>query len=132
MDWHSSIPVQVAVSGFIRDGHLTRHIRRVRRIYRERRERLLDLLHDQLGGSLTAVPSFYGMHVAVVAHDGIDCEAASAALAERGIMIHSLARYFLGPATCAGFIIGFAAADSQMLEAAVGAIAHETGLRLRA
>jgi DNA-binding transcriptional MocR family regulator len=65
------------------------------------------------------------MHVATVAGDGIDCEAASEALVERGIMIHSLARYFLGPPTRSGFIIGYAAADSGALEKAVEAIAEE-------
>ena len=124
-DWHSSVPVQTAVAGFIHDGHLTRHIRRVRRIYRDRRDRLLGLLERQLGEALAVVPSFYGMHVTAIAREGIDCEAVSEALAARGIMIHSLARYFLGPATRSGFILGFAAADSGALEATVKAIAEE-------
>jgi len=125
MDWHSSIPVQAAVAGFIHDGHLTRHIRHVRRIYRDRRDRLLELMAQRLGDVLTVVPSFYGMHIATVARDDIDCEAASDALGGRGIMIHSLARYFLGPPTRSGFIVGYAAADSGALEKAVEAIAEE-------
>jgi GntR family transcriptional regulator/MocR family aminotransferase len=122
-DWHSSTPVQVAVAGFIHDGHLTRHIRHVRRIYRDRRDRLLKLLNERLEDALTVVPSFYGMHVTALARDGIDCEAASEALGARGIMIHSLARYNLGPPTRFGFIIGYAAADPEALEQAVEAIA---------
>jgi GntR family transcriptional regulator/MocR family aminotransferase len=124
-DWHSSIPVQAAVAGFIHDGHLTRHIRRARRIYRDRRERLLELLDQRLRDALAVVPSFYGMHLTAIARDGIDCEAASQALAARGIMIHSLARYFLGPATRSGFIIGYAAADTEALENAVEAMVDE-------
>lgn len=124
-DWHSSVPVQAAVAGFIHDGHLTRHIRRVRRIYRDRRDRLLGLLERQVGEALMVVPSFYGMHVTAIAREGIDCEAVSESVAARGIMIHSLARYFLGPPTRSGFILGFAAADSTALEAAVEALAEE-------
>jgi GntR family transcriptional regulator/MocR family aminotransferase len=124
-DWHSAIPVQAAVAGFIHDGHLTRHIRRMRRIYRDRRDRLLTLLERDLGDALTVVPSFYGMHVAVIARESVDCEAVSDALAGRGIMLHSLARYFLGPTTCSGFIIGYAAAEPDMLELAVRALAEE-------
>ena len=97
----------------------------MRRIYRNRRDRLLELLEQRLGDALTVVPSFYGMHVTTVARDGIECEAASEALGARGIMIHSLARYFLGPATCSGFVIGYAAADSAVLEKAITAIAEE-------
>jgi len=124
-DWHSSVPVQTAVAAFIHEGHLTRHIARVRRIYRDRRARLLELLQRRLGNALTVVPSFYGMHVAAVAREGIDCEAASEALAERGVMIHSLARYFLGPATRSGFIIGYAATDASVLESAIDVMAEE-------
>ena len=40
-DWHCSSPIQTAVGGFIRDGHLARHIRRVRRIYLKRRDHLV-------------------------------------------------------------------------------------------
>ena len=124
-DWHSSVPVQAAVAGFIQDGHLTRHICRVRRIYRDRRDRLLALLEQRLGNELAVVPSFYGMHITVIARKGIDCEGVSEALATRGIMIHSLRRCFLGPATRSGFILGFAAADSTVLQTAVNAMADE-------
>jgi GntR family transcriptional regulator/MocR family aminotransferase len=129
-DWHSSLPVQAAVAAFIHEGHLARHIARVRRIYRDRRSRLLELLQQRLGDALTVVPSFYGMHVAAVARDGIDCEAVSKALAERGIMIHSLARYFLGAVTRSGFIIGYAAANASDLETAVIAMAEEVAANL--
>jgi GntR family transcriptional regulator/MocR family aminotransferase len=124
-DWHSAIPVQAAVAGFIHDGHLTRHIRRVRRIYRDRLSCLRTFLERDLGDAVTVVPSFYGMHVAVVAREGVDCEAVSDALAGRGIMLHSLARYFLGPPACSGFIIGYAAADAETLELAVRALGEE-------
>lgn len=130
-DWHSSVPIQAAVAAFIHDGHLTSHIRRVRRIYRDRRDRLLELLGRRAGNALTIVPSFYGMHLTAVARGGIECEAVSEALASRGIMIHSLERYYLGPATRSGFIIGYAAADSGVLERAVSALGDEIGRAAR-
>jgi hypothetical protein len=40
-------------------------------------------------------------------------------------MIHSLERYYLGPTTRSGFIIGYAAADSGVLERAVSALGDE-------
>jgi len=124
-DWHSSVPIQAAVAAFINEGHLARHIARVRRIYRDRRARLLELVQERLDDALAIVPSFYGMHVAAIAREGIDGEAVSDALTKRGIMIHSLARYFLGTAARSGFIIGYAAADASVLETAVSAIAEE-------
>jgi len=126
-DWYSAIPIQAAVASFIHEGHLTRHILRVRRVCGDRRGRLLELLEQRLGDVLKVVPSFYGMHVTAVARQGIDCEAVSGALAARGIMIHSLARYFLGPATRSGFVIGYGAAGSEALEMAVNALVELIG-----
>lgn len=124
-DWHCSTPIQMAVGAFIRDGHLSRHIRRVRRTYLDRRDHLIGLLERHLGDALKVVPSFYGMHMSAITGDGIDCEAVSNALATRGVMIHSLARYHLGPAERSGFIIGYAAVDLDSLEAATKALAEE-------
>ena len=124
-DWHNPVPIQAAVAEFIEDGHLARHIRRVRRIYRERRDLLLELLDRRLGRQLEVIPSFYGMHVAAIARGGVDCEAISDSLARRGVMVHGLARYFLGPASRSGFIIGYAAAGPESLRNAVDAIAEE-------
>jgi len=128
-DWHSSVPIQAAVARFILDGHLARHIRRVRRTYRDRRELLLDLLEQRLGPHLTVVPSFYGMHIAALAREKIDCETVSRALSQRGILIHSLDRYFVGPPTQIGFVIAYAAADADELPLAVNALAEEVRAR---
>jgi GntR family transcriptional regulator/MocR family aminotransferase len=126
-DWHCSIPIQAALAEFIRDGHLTRHIRRVRRVYRDRRDYLLSLVEQRLAGRLSVVPSFYGMHLTAIARDGIDCDAVSASLARGGIMVHSLSRYFLGPQTHSGIILGYAAADFDSLRTTIQALARELG-----
>jgi GntR family transcriptional regulator/MocR family aminotransferase len=117
-DWHCPVPIQAAVAEFIRDGHLTRHIRRARRIYRDRREQLLVLL-GQLRDTLSVVQSFYGMHLTAIAHKDVDCDALSFALSQRGIMIHSLSRYFLRAEGRNGFVFGYGAADCETLQMAV-------------
>src|SRR5438270_8918867 len=126
-DWHCSIPIQAALAELIRDGHLTRHIRRVRRIYRDRRDYLLSLLKQHLGDSFSVVPSFYGMHLTAISRDRIDCDALSEHLASEGIMVHSLSRYFLGAQTRSGIILGYAAADFDSLRITIEAIAGEIG-----
>jgi GntR family transcriptional regulator/MocR family aminotransferase len=123
-DWHCSIPLQLAVANFILDGHLARHVRRARRIYRERRTHLLQLIETQLGEAFEVVPSFYGMHVAALATGTPDCEAISMRLAEQGIMIHSLDRYFLG-SPLPGFVLGYAAAGTRTLTLAIQALADQ-------
>jgi GntR family transcriptional regulator/MocR family aminotransferase len=115
MDWHSPVPVQAGVAGFIAEGHLTRHVRKMREIYRRRRNALLDALARELAQWLTPVPSFYGMHVAAIAKPDVDTETAAAAALGMGVRIHTLSRYFLGEPDRSGMIFGYGAADLSQI-----------------
>jgi GntR family transcriptional regulator/MocR family aminotransferase len=111
LDWHCATPVQSAVAAFIAEGHLTRHVRKMRGIYKERRQLLLQSLQDKLGDWLSPIPSYYGMHVAAVVRAPLDLEAVSDALAQQHIKIHTLSRYFLGPQTQTGLVFGYGTVD---------------------
>ncbi|MGY8812098.1 MAG: MocR-like pyridoxine biosynthesis transcription factor PdxR [Pseudomonadales bacterium] len=41
----SALPIQLAVAEFLRDGHYLRHIRRMKRLYAQRRDALLELVN---------------------------------------------------------------------------------------
>jgi len=124
-DWHCASPMQMAVGEFLCGGHLARHIRRVRRTYLARREHLVGLIARRLGDAVTIVPSSYGLHLAMIARDAIDCERVGAALAARGVMLHALQRYYLGPADRSGFVVGFAAVELGALDIAVALLGEE-------
>jgi GntR family transcriptional regulator/MocR family aminotransferase len=111
LDWHCPTPVQSAVAGFIAEGHLTRHVRKMRDIYKQRRQLLLELVQDKLKEWLLPIPSFYGMHIAVLAYPGVDLEAVAHALLQQQVKIHTLSRYFLGPQTHVGLVLGYGTAD---------------------
>ncbi|HEX3915462.1 MAG TPA: PLP-dependent aminotransferase family protein [Steroidobacteraceae bacterium] len=111
MDWHCSTPVQSAVAAFIAEGHLTRHVAKMRAIYRQRRLLLLNTLQDKLNDWLEPIPSFYGMHVAAVARAPVDLEAVAGALAQQQIKLHTLSRYFIGTQTRTGLIFGYGTVD---------------------
>jgi len=110
LDWHCSVPIQLAVASFIGDGHLARHVRRMREIYRARREHLLGLLSGELGAWLEPLPSFCGMHVAALARTDADLDGLAQTLLARRVRLHALSRYYLGAAR-AGLVIGYGAAD---------------------
>jgi GntR family transcriptional regulator/MocR family aminotransferase len=119
LDWHCPTPVQTMVTGFIQGGHLTRHVRRMRAIYDRRRQLLLDSVHKQLGSWLTPIPSFYGMHIAAVAHTSVDLERVTEELMRQNVNIHSLSRYYLGPQTRQGLVFGFGTADLNEISAGI-------------
>ena len=64
VDWHCSTPLQTGVSAFIAEGHLAHHVRRMRQIYKRRRQLLLDLLERDFSEWLEPAPSLYGIHIA--------------------------------------------------------------------
>ena len=57
---------EAQIAGFIADGHLVRHLRKMRNIYGLRRQLLLNCLEEDLSDWLAPIPSCYGMHVAAV------------------------------------------------------------------
>jgi len=48
LDWHCATPIQSAVAAFISEGHLARHVGKMREIYRTRRQLLLNTLRETL------------------------------------------------------------------------------------
>jgi GntR family transcriptional regulator / MocR family aminotransferase len=111
LDWHCPTPTQSAVAGFIAEGHLTRHVRKMRDIYKQRRELLLESVQDKLKEWLRPIPSSYGMHIAALANAGVDLEAVADALLQQQVKIHTLRRYFLGPQTQLGLVFGYGTVD---------------------
>lgn len=110
-NWQSSTLAQISVSDFIAEGHLERHIRKTRQIYRKRRFALLHGLKHCVAEWLTPLPSVYGMHVIALARAKIDLDCIATGLAQKGVSVHTLSRYFLGPETTMGLIFRYATTD---------------------
>jgi GntR family transcriptional regulator / MocR family aminotransferase len=122
MDWHCPTLIQTGVAGFIAGGHLTRHVRKMRDIYKRRRRLLLDYLRDELGEWLDPIPSCYGMHVSAVARVDLDLERAAAALLQKNVKIHTLSRYHQGPKPSSGLIFGYGAVDLPEMKQGLSAL----------
>jgi GntR family transcriptional regulator/MocR family aminotransferase len=115
LDWHCPTPLQVATAAFISGGHLARHVRRMRRIYEERRGVVTRMIQSRMAQLLELVPSTYGIQVAAFAKKPTRCEHLAAQLAGEGIRIHSLDRYYLGEERRSGFVFGLGTADTDAL-----------------
>jgi GntR family transcriptional regulator/MocR family aminotransferase len=122
LDWHCSTPLQGAVAEFIAGGHLARHVRRMRHIYQQRRQLLLNFLCAELGEWLEPIPSCYGMHVAAVVRTSLDVEHVTEALLRQNVKMHTFSRYFFGPQTRVGLIFGYGAADLSEMKQGLSAL----------
>ena len=110
---------QAALADFIREGHLERHIRRMRRVYKRRREALLDALARYCGDRASIAGDPAGLHV-VVRFDRPDM----AARAERcGVGLASTRSCYAGSAPGNEFILRFAGLTERTLSEAIRRLA---------
>src|SRR5262249_53052165 len=63
LDGQLSVALQPALAEFIESGQFARHIRRMRPLYAERQELLLNEIDRQLADHLQAEPDAAGMHI---------------------------------------------------------------------
>ncbi|HEX6565830.1 MAG TPA: PLP-dependent aminotransferase family protein [Chthoniobacterales bacterium] len=68
---HSTLE-QVVLADFIREGHLSRHIRRMRVLYMERNELLVAEIEKQLGAAVEIVSAQAGMHLVCLLPEGVE------------------------------------------------------------
>ncbi len=120
-DRHSAGDAQAVLARFIAEGHMLRHLRRMRELYRARQAVLIGALAQATGGEVQLAPCQHGMHLALDAAPGTDDVAVSHAAAARGVLLAPLSRYTMA-AQRRGWLLGYAASDDAALQAAAQAI----------
>ncbi|HEX6819621.1 MAG TPA: PLP-dependent aminotransferase family protein [Ktedonobacterales bacterium] len=111
-----------AVARFIEAGELERHLARIRRLYRSRRDALVAALHDELGELLAVGPAEAGNHLLARLPDGVDDHALEDAAREQGIAFSALSPHFR-EVPRPGMLLGFGALDEDRLRQAVARLA---------
>ena len=123
IDGHVSTLNQLTLVRFINAGHLGRHVQKMRRLYRARRDTLAQALDDQLSTIATFRAPQGGLQgVAVL--DGAVREAASIrAAAHAGFHLKPLSQLFMGQPRAEGWLLGFGALAAVEIEEAVARLA---------
>ncbi|MBD1577036.1 PLP-dependent aminotransferase family protein [Vibrio sp. S11_S32] len=89
---------QRSVLSFMQEGHLARHIQRMRKLYRERRELTADVFNRILGDKITIEPQLGGMHMIVKLNDpNTDDAALSHKIMQAGLFSHGLSQWSSRP-----------------------------------
>lgn len=110
---------QAALGDFVAEGHLEQHIRRMRRVYKARREALLDALHRHFDTRAIVLGGAAGMHVVV----RLDAGDVAGRAARRGVRLLSTRGYYAGAAPANEFILRFAGLGEKALREAVKRLA---------
>ncbi|WP_315834411.1 PLP-dependent aminotransferase family protein [Bradyrhizobium prioriisuperbiae] len=111
IDVHTSGIGQLALAEFMREGHLLRHLRRMRKVYAARRQALIDAIAAQMPNDLTVSAAATGLHLVALFTDRMrarmsDVEAATL-IRQVGIHVQPLSQNHLEPPTRQGLVFGY-------------------------
>ena len=121
---------QAALADFIALGHFARHVRRMRALYEERRDALLDAARQQLGDAVAIGDTAAGMLALARLPVGVSDQLVSRRALAAGVEAPPLSSYATRPLRRGGLLLGYAGFPPQALRAAVGRLAtavHASG-----
>lgn len=109
---------QLAVAEFVRSGQFALHLRRMRRLYRQRRDALQAALERYLDGAAVVEGASAGMHLALRFTDPeLDDQSVSARLLEQGIVVNAMSLHAVGDRPqCQGLMLGYAQVPAERMD----------------
>jgi GntR family transcriptional regulator/MocR family aminotransferase len=119
MDISSPTFFQAVLADFLTEGHFAAHLRRTRKLYRERRSALVEALQSELGGRLEILGERAGLHLVVTLPEGADDQAISDRAAGEGLHAMALSSCYLGPPRRPGLVLGYGGVGVEEISDAV-------------
>ena len=126
-DIHLPFLEQLALTDFIQEGHYDRHIRRMRRLYRHRRDLLHAGLRRHLGNRLDVQLPDTGMTMVAWLPPNTDDHHAAALATAAGISARPISRYSLERLPRGGLLLGYAGIDDIGIRDGVRRLATALG-----
>ena len=115
---------QVALAQFLADGHFLRHLRRMRRLYRQRRDALVAALERHLGRIATVHGASAGMHLSLRLPDWLPDDTIRALAREEGIAVNALSTHAVqGAPMWNGLMLGYAQVPAEAMDGLVRRLA---------
>jgi GntR family transcriptional regulator/MocR family aminotransferase len=109
----SPLIAQQTLAAFIAEGHLVRHVRRMRRLYADRRTALLEAMGEPSNRWLEPYPSAAGLHLALRLPQALDARRLLAVAAELGVGAYPAAQFAVGERPCNAVVLGYGGLDAE-------------------
>jgi len=123
-DRHSPSIDQAILAQFMQEGHFTRHIRRMKKLYMERQAVLVEAVERELHGVLQIPPTQGGLHVAGRLLPEVDDRLVSQQAQHFDIDTPPLSAYGLSHPTLNGLVLGYAGIEPEAIQAGVKRLAR--------
>jgi GntR family transcriptional regulator/MocR family aminotransferase len=115
---------QAALADFINEGHLSRHLRRMRRIYAERRRFFMEQFDRHLGQWMELPRTDSGIQLVGLFRNKCDDRKIAARAAKNNVNVSPLSMQFRHRTPLKGLLFGFAAADEKTTKLAIQRLEH--------
>lgn len=107
---------QAVLTEFIMDGYLTSHVRRMRALYGERRQMLIDAIDSRFGDALPVMGDEAGLHLVLGLPDSADDRAITGAAFEAGVIVRPLSTYYSSESAARrGLLLGYACVPNDRI-----------------
>jgi GntR family transcriptional regulator/MocR family aminotransferase len=110
---------QAVLCDFIAEGHLGRHLRRMRDLYASRLAALIDAARQYLAGLLDISPIRAGLYTCAFLRNGMTSRQAETVAADDGVETRALDRFILKRPDPKGLLLGFASFDVKTIRQGV-------------
>ena len=120
---HLPLLEQIALADFLAEGYFARHVRKMRQLYKERRDALVDALTQESDTRLDVIVPEAGMHLAAWLPAGISAQAVVHQATASGLHILPISQFSQRTLQRDGLVLGFASASPQDLRAGVKKLA---------
>jgi GntR family transcriptional regulator/MocR family aminotransferase len=117
---------QLVLADFISSGAYERHLRRMGKLYGERRTRLIESVRRHFGDEASVTGASAGVHVFMRLNLRNPADAPNVALAARkaGVGVYSACRYFVNMPKRGGFLLGYATTPPDLIDQGVARFAR--------
>ena len=119
---HPSLVLQAALSEFMQQGHFSRHLKRMRKLYASRRMMFLQCVHGSLTDWLTPIDGRTGIQIACIAKSDFDDIALTRRARSFGLSLAPLSSYGLHSPSQGGFVLGYAAVAEREMRVALSTL----------
>jgi len=110
---------QAVLADFIQEGHFTRHLRRMRMLYAQRCDALVEALRARIGSGLEIMNGEAGMHLVALLPSRLKDIALSRSAARHGLSAMPLSSCCLKRSARKGLVLGYGATDRAQIDRGV-------------
>ncbi len=122
----STLP-QAVLADFIDNGYFSTHVRRMRQVYAERQDAIVDAIRGDLDGIMNVSPARAGMNVIGWLSSGSDDLVARRKISELGVSSFPISFYFNEQQPRPGLFLGFCCTPVEKIRPAVQKMARALG-----